>query len=93
MAYSFEKIRSFNRLPGRPGRGYEVGVYAQPIVDLKNPDRKQYEILSRFETSFDDPNATERIFNELETTNEIIDHDIDMLRRAHLVLSFLATKI
>ena len=93
MVYNFDKIKSFNRLPGRPGRGYEVGVFAQPIVDLINKNKKQFEILSRFETGNDDPNETERIFNKLEQTNEIIDHDIDMLRRAHVVLSFLATKI
>lgn len=93
MVYKFDKIKSFNRLPGRPGRGYEVGVFAQPIVDLNDSDKRHYEILSRFETSFDDPDATERIFNDLEQSNEIIDHDIDMLRRAHLILSFLATKL
>ena len=93
MVYNFDKITSFNRLPGREGRGYEVGVYAQPIVDLNDPDKRHYEVLSRFETSFEDPDSTERIFNELEQTNGIIDHDIDMLRRAHLVLSYMATKL
>ncbi len=93
MTYSFDKVNSFNRLPGRKGRGYEVGVFAQPIVDLSNPNKRHYEVLSRFETSFDDPDATERIFHDLEQTNEIINHDLDMLRRAHFVLSFLATHL
>ncbi len=93
MAYDFDKIKSFSRLPGRDGRGYDVGVFAQPIVDLNDPDKKHYEILSRFEISFDDPDATERIFHQLEQSNEIINHDIDMLRRAHVVLSFLEKKL
>ena len=55
MVYNFDKIKSFNRLPGRDGRGYDVGVFAQPIIDLNDPDKRHFEILSRFETAKDDP--------------------------------------
>ena len=91
MSYDFEKV-DFSKLSGRKERGYEGFIYAQPIRDYENSDIHKFEILTRFNVDFvKDPGVIERIFQELEKTGEIIDHDLDVMRRAHMALSYVRT--
>ncbi|MGE4314128.1 MAG: EAL domain-containing protein [Pseudobdellovibrionaceae bacterium] len=97
MSYHLDS-ETMDVLPARAGRGFKARIFAQPIVSLQTGLLKRFELLARIRSNSAETDASgvsenEKIYADLERSNAIIAHDLDVFRHAHRVLSTLVTQM